>query len=129
MPRPPKRTYQRGMRAEKLAAFWLRLKGYKILENRYKTKVGEIDLIASKNNLIAFVEVKARPSISEALESISPQMRERIIRASEHYLSQNNITASDFRFDVVAVTPFKILKIWQKPFFIRHLDNAWVTSA
>lgn len=123
------KTYQRGMRAEKLAALWLRLKGYKILEQRYKTAVGEIDLIVSKNNLIAFVEVKTRPTINESLESITPKMKSRITRTAQHYLSQNNHATLNLRFDVVAVTPFKIKRILYKPFFIHHLDNAWASSA
>lgn len=65
------KTYQRGLHAETVAVWFLRLKGYKILVRRYKTKVGEIDIIARRGNKIIFTEVKARPSIDIALESIT----------------------------------------------------------
>ena len=115
-----KQTYGRGVRAEMFTALWLQLKGYKILKRRYKTPVGEIDLIISKENLIAFVEVKARASMPLALESLTPAMRGRIERAASYYISRHKVENYDLRFDLVTVTP---------PFFIHHLDNAWLQSA
>ena len=120
MQQQKKQTYDRGLKAESMAALWLRLKGYKILARRYKTKVGEIDLIARKANIICFVEVKARATKEQALESITPAMRQRIERAALYYVSHNNVTNCDLRFDLVTVTP---------PFLIHHLDNAWQQAA
>jgi len=117
-------TYDKGVEAEKSAANWLRLKGYKILETRYKTKFGEIDLIISKNNLIAFVEVKARADKGTALESITPKMQKRITQAAMYYISQNDVQDYDLRFDVVTVSP-SFLGMST----IEHLDNAWEASA
>jgi putative endonuclease len=117
-------TYDKGIEAEKAAANWLRLKGYKILENRYKTKFGEIDLIVSKNNVIAFVEVKARVDKATALESITPKMQRRITQTAMYYISQNNVGDCDFRFDVITVFP-TFLGMSR----IEHLDNAWEASA
>ncbi len=111
-----KKTYTRGIRAEKLAALWLQIKGYKILERRYKTPVGEIDLIVRRGNMIAFIEVKARNTQTQALESLTPRMRGRIERAASHYISHHDCQGADMRFDLVTVTP---------PFLIQHLDNAW----
>ena len=113
-------TYDKGVIAEKLAAGWLKLKGYEILETRYKTKYGEIDLVLQKNNLIAFVEVKARSSIEIGLESITPKMQERITHAAQYYISQNNVAQNDLRFDVLVVLPRKM----GVPQF-HHLENAW----
>lgn len=111
------KTYDRGVWAEKYAAGYLVAKGYKILAERYKTKYGEIDLIIRKGNVIAFVEVKSRRSINEALESITPKMRIRIGNAAQYYLSQNEEAVHcDLRFDVIAIKP---------PLFLAHLDNAW----
>lgn len=119
MPSSSKKSYDRGLRAENVAALWLQLKGYKILERRYKTPVGEIDLIIKKGNLVSFVEVKARATKTGALESLTPAMRQRIERAALHYISQHGGNC-DMRFDLVTVVP---------PFFIHHLDNAWQQAA
>ncbi len=118
------KTYDQGVKAERAAANWLRLKGYKILEERYKTQYGEIDLIISKGNMIAFVEVKARKTKAEALESVTPKMQGRITNAALHYISQNNLTTFDFRFDVVSVMPSVLGMVT-----IQHLDNAWQAQA
>lgn len=119
-----KKAYNRGIFAERFAALWLQLKGYKILERRYKTAVGEIDLIARKKNTIAFIEVKVRRTKLQALESVTPHMRKRIERAALYYISQNDCAAYDLRLDVIAVSvsPFG-------GYFIHHLDNAWQRSA
>jgi putative endonuclease len=114
------KTYDLGLRAESYAALWLRLKGYKILAQRYKTHGGEIDIIARKGNSICFIEVKARPDKPTAMECITPKMRARIEKAAMHYISHNNVEGCELRFDVIAIYP---------PFFIHHLDNAWQQAA
>jgi len=110
------KTYDRGVWAENIAKFYLIFKGYRILENRYKSPVGEIDLIVRKNKMLIFVEVKSRQTERQALESITPKMRQRIQRAALHYTAQKNLNDTQMRFDVVSVIP---------PFGIHHLDNAW----
>ncbi|MFP3339830.1 YraN family protein, partial [Micrococcus sp. SIMBA_131] len=60
------KAYRLGHRGEWLAAIALRLKGYRILARRYRTKLGEIDLIARRGDLVAIVEVKARPTVEAA---------------------------------------------------------------
>ena len=75
-------AYRRGLRQEAMAAWWLRLKGYRILEHRYKTPHGEIDLIAKKGLLIAFVEIKARPDADAAAYAITPHQQARIRQAA-----------------------------------------------
>ena len=104
---------------------WLRLKGYKIIELRHKTLVGEIDIIARKRNMIVFVEVKARPTMAQAMESITPRMKQRIEMAAVHYMSKNFPKDFDMRFDVVAVLPARFQDISRGRLFIHHLDNAW----
>src|SRR3546814_20155523 len=54
-----------GRRGERLAAWWLRLKGWRILDTRVRTPAGEVDLVAKRGNLVAFVEVKMRKSAAE----------------------------------------------------------------
>lgn len=110
-------SYARGVRAEDIAAEFLAQKKYKILERRYKTRFGEIDLIAQKKNLVCFVEVKARNSEEDALFSVTPRSRKRIENAALLYLSEHpEFTSSDMRFDVIAIS---------KDFRVLHLDNAW----
>ena len=75
-----------GRRAEILSAWLLRLKGYRILARRFKTPVGEIDLIAKRASTIAFIEVKARPTAAAAMESVSARQRRRITRAALVFL-------------------------------------------
>ncbi len=82
-----RRAYRAGRGAERLAAWWLRFKGYRIVATGYKTPVGEIDLIARRGRVLAFVEVKARPTMREAADAISPRQQERIARASAWFLS------------------------------------------
>lgn len=123
------KTYQRGLHAETVAVWFLRLKGYKILVRRYKTKVGEIDIIARRGNKIIFTEVKARPSIDIALESITPSMRRRIEKTALTYMAQNDINNCDVQFDVIAVLPFNWHNLAKGRLFIHHLDKAWMTGA
>jgi putative endonuclease len=91
-----------GLSSESRAAWLLRFKGYRILARRAKHPVGEIDLIAKRGNLIAFVEVKARRSIGEAIHSITHNQRRRIERAAEAFVAhRTGLAGCDWRFDVV----------------------------
>lgn len=107
----------RGRRGERLAALWLTLKGYRILERRVRTPVGEIDLVASKGRLIAFVEVKVRRTTADAALAVTPVAQARIARAAEVWLSRNAwASGSALRFDLFAITPGR----WP-----RHVRDAW----
>jgi len=77
-----------GRRAEFLAASYLRLKGYRILERRFKTKQGEVDLIAAKDDILVMVEVKARNDLQTAREAITYQSQQRIQRAAEIFIGR-----------------------------------------
>ncbi len=110
-------TYGNGLRAELCAEIVLRLKGYRILARRYKTPVGEIDIVARRGRMIAFVEVKFRRSLPEALESLTPSMKGRITNAARHFIAAYPAYGDyDMRFDLFALTGL---------FSFRHLDNAW----
>ncbi|MEM6780384.1 MAG: YraN family protein [Pseudomonadota bacterium] len=110
-------TYQKGLWAEALAEIFLRLKAYRILEKRYKTPVGEIDILATRKNTLIAIEVKARKSREDALYAINTKTQNRIVRALEYYVSHNPKWADkNFRFDIITI---------KLPFFIAHVDNAW----
>ena len=100
---------RRGRRAETLAAWYLRLKGYRILARRYRTPVGEIDLVARRGRLVAFVEVKQRPTASEAAEAVTEKGRRRIARAAAAWLAAHPAAAVlDLRFDALICVPGRL---------------------
>ena len=113
-------AYLRGNRAEAICALWLRLRGYRVLARRFRSPVGEVDLIVRRGDALAFVEVKSRSTLDRALQSVTPRQRRRVVRAAEAYLAVNpSLAALDLRFDLMAVAP------WRRP---RHLRAAWTAD-
>lgn len=103
-----RKSYRRGHRGEWLAALALTAKGYRILARRYRTKLGEIDLIARRGDLVLMVEVKARRSLVEAMEAIGRESERRIEGAADIWLSrQPDYGRLSVRFDMVAVLPWR----------------------
>jgi len=112
-----RRADRRGLWAERWAALWLGLKGYRILARRWRVRSGEIDLIARKGRTIVFVEVKARHKLSAAAESVTARQRHRVMQAARAFLARHpGLTALDRRFDVMLVTR------WRPP---AHIPDAW----
>jgi putative endonuclease len=99
---------KKGEKAEKIAENYLISKGYKILERNYRTKFGEIDIIAQKKKLLVFVEVKSefgKPKFF-AEEKVDFKKQEKISRVAEHFLLKNSKNLSkieEIRFDVIVV--------------------------
>ncbi|MDC0348977.1 YraN family protein [Alphaproteobacteria bacterium] len=81
-------SYKKGLWAERLAIFSLRLKGHRVLEKRYKTPGGEIDLITETFGHIIFTEVKARPTLSEAAYALTLKQQQRLHNAALYYLQK-----------------------------------------
>ncbi|MBS9721734.1 YraN family protein [Tianweitania sp. BSSL-BM11] len=101
------KAYRRGHTSEAFAAFALMVKGYRIVARRYRTKSGEIDIIARRGTLVAIVEVKARPNLSQAMDAISPSAQGRIEAAADLWLArQRDYARLNLRFDMVAVLPW-----------------------
>lgn len=98
----PRRRF--GNEAEHLAATFLKKKGYRIVAAQYRTRFGEIDLIAEHGNEIVFVEVKARRSndFGYPEESVTPAKLEKIFLAAETYLRETR-SEKTFRVDVIAI--------------------------
>ena len=97
-----------GRVSESLAALWLRLKGYRILERRLKTRLGEIDLVAvAPFGPVCFIEVKARgQGRAAAAESVTVTQQTRIARAAFLYLaSRPGLSRRGARFDIMAIAP------------------------
>lgn len=100
------RAERHGHRAELIAALLLRLKGWRICARRFKTKSGEVDIIARKRDLVIMVEVKARPSLLEAMEAVNVATQRRIESAGDIWLSrQPDFGRLSVRYDLIAVLP------------------------
>jgi putative endonuclease len=99
-------AFQTGLSAESRAAAWLIAKGYRILARRFRTPHGEIDIVARRRNLIAFVEVKARASLDEAAYAVTPRQQQRIVNAAEGWLMAHPEHADfELRFDAMLIAP------------------------
>jgi len=100
-----------------VAAAALMLKGFRIVARRYRTKLGEIDLIARRGDLVLIVEVKARKTLTGAMEAIAHQSERRIEGAADLWLArQPDYARLSVRFDMVAVLP------WRWPV---HVENVF----
>ena len=92
-----------------MAAALFRLKGYRIVARRYKTPVGEIDLVALKDKRLAFVEVKRRKTRDDAAWTLPTRQRRRIVRAAQYWLASHpDFAGHDMRFDVVLTAPWTL---------------------
>lgn len=109
--------YKKGKRAEWFCAFLLFFKGYRVLKMRYKTPVGEVDLIASRGKTLIFFEVKARDSYQKGVEAITERAKKRITHAGDYFLMKNpKYTNFSIQFDVMVVSGISL------PY---HIRNAW----
>lgn len=105
-----------GRRAELLAAVMLRLKGFSIIATRMRTPLGEIDIVARRRRLVAFVEVKARATRDAGVAAVTPQARRRIERAAGLFLARRaDLANCALRYDVIAVSGWRL----------HHLADAW----
>lgn len=116
-----KKSEKQGRRAETVAMWWLRAKGYRILGSRVRTPRGEIDIIAKKGSVIAFIEVKNRANIDAALAAVRPQQMRRIISAANYWLATANSCENlTCRFDIMLIKPYV---------YIKHVMSAFDESA
>ena len=114
-------AYLGGHRGEALAAWFLRAKLYRVVQRRYKTPVGEIDLIAERFGTTVFIEVKARSAVSREMEALEAVNRARIVRAAQYWLARHPAKAgTNLRFDVIFLAPGR----WP-----RHVINAFDASS
>jgi putative endonuclease len=102
-------AFNTGLSAESRAAALLMAKGYRILAKRFRTPHGEIDLVAKRRNLIAFVEVKARATLDEAAFAVTPRQQARIIDAAQAWLAAHPEYAEfELRFDAILIAPRRL---------------------
>ena len=99
-------AFRTGLSAESRAAAYLIAKGYRILAKRHRTRYGEIDLVARRRGLVAFIEVKARASLDEAAYAVTPRQQARIINAAQAFLIDHPEYAEfELRFDAMLIAP------------------------
>src|SRR5258708_18488358 len=110
VPRPERQiAFRTGISAESRAAAFLIAKGFRILARRWRSPVGEIDIIARRRSLLVFVEVKARERLDDAAWSVTDRQRLRIAAAAEAWLARNgDDRIRDIRFDAMLVAPGRI---------------------
>lgn len=115
-----RRRWLFGRRAEALCSLMLRLKGFRILARDLRTPLGEIDIVARRGRVLAFVEVKARDDAVEAGDVLGRRQRRRIERAAQALLqAQPDLAQCELRFDIMLARP------WRLPV---HLADAWRTG-
>ena len=111
-----RRAERGGRRAERLAAWWLRLKGWRILAIRARTPVGEVDLVARRGRTLAFIEVKARATEAEAALALDDWRLRRVARAAEALAPRFARAGDTIRIDALFMVPRR----WP-----RHMANVW----
>lgn len=112
-----RKVWARGRRAERWAAFYLRLKLYRIVARNLRMPSGEIDIVAKRGALLVFVEVKYRPDMGLARAAVTPRQWQRIEAAATQFVAKRPVLhRCRWRFDVVAMAPYH----WP-----RHVRNVW----
>jgi putative endonuclease len=102
-------AFRTGISAESRAAAYLMAKGYRILAKRFRTPHGEIDIVARRRNLVAFVEVKARATLDDAAFAVTPRQQQRIIDAAQAWLMAHPEHAEfELRFDAMLIAPRRL---------------------
>lgn len=115
--RRARRSGLSGRRAEWLAILWLSMKGYRLLERRFGGKGGEIDIVMRRGRTVAFVEVKARSRLDDALAAVTPEKQRLVARRVRQWLARNPWAMDrDLRADAVFLAP------WHWP---RHVPGAF----
>lgn len=112
-----RRAERGGRRAEALAALWLRLKGWRIVAQRVRTPVGEVDLIARRGRTVAFIEVKGRATVAEVDISLDDYRLRRVAAAAEVLAHRYAGKGEDVRIDAIFIVPRRLP---------RHLANVWL---
>ncbi len=110
------RAERDGRRAETIAAWWLRLKGWRILGQRVRTPVGEVDLVARRGRTLAFIEVKARAGEAAAAMALDEFRLRRVARAAEALVTRYGRPDDTIRIDAMFILPGRLP---------RHLVNVW----
>jgi len=115
-----KNNKEKGALGENMAVNYLKSKGYKIIDRNYRTSIGEIDIIAIKDNILAFIEVKSRTNLNYGYpyEAVNWKKQEKIIKSSYIYMKHKNLYEYQIRYDIIEV-------YLQKEPKINYIENAF----
>jgi putative endonuclease len=110
-----------GLTGERVAERWLREHGWRLLGRRYRSGRRDIDLIAERDGLVAFVEVKARSGVrfGDPVEAVNWKKRNDLIRSATTWIERNGRPGEQYRFDVIGVL------IAERRVRVRHVENAF----
>ena len=110
---------EKGRLGEDIASKYIISKGGKIIEQNYRTKVGEVDLIVRINGELVFVEVKSRSNVNYGYpsEAVNDKKKRKIINVAKYYILDNELTDVSIRFDVI--------EIYLRTKKINHIENAF----
>ena len=117
-----KRNMQFGLQGERVAERWLMSRGWKVLQRRYRSGHRDIDLIAQRDALVAFVEVKARmgTDFGDPVEAVDWRKRNQLVRSAFTWIDRHGRAGEVYRFDVIGVL------VSGDRVRIRHVENAFV---
>ena len=120
-----KQTDRFGLEGERLAERWLRAHGWRVLQRRYRSGHRDIDLIAERNGLVAFVEVKARSGVrfGDPVEAVNWKKRNELVRSATTWIDRHGRPGEVYRFDVIGVL------VGGGRVRIRHVENAFLLSS
>lgn len=108
---------ERGRTAETIACWLLRLRGWHILARRARVRGGEVDIVARRRKIVAFIEVKARATADSAAMAIDPWRMRRVAIAAERLAPRYMREGDDVRIDAILIVPFRwpvhLVNIWQ----------------
>ena len=107
---------KRGRRGETMAAWWLRVHGWRVLAMRVKTRVGEVDLIARRGKILAFIEVKTRTKQADLAYAVDEYRLRRVAAAAQALLPRYARPDDGVRIDVILIAP------WSRP---QHVEDVW----
>lgn len=110
-----------GLRGERIAERWLERKGWRVIQRRFRDGHRDVDLIAKRAAVIAFVEVKARSGqeFGTPIEAVDWRKRRELVRSARMWISRHGQPGESYRFDVIGVV------LAQERVFVRHVENAF----
>ncbi|HEX6316342.1 MAG TPA: YraN family protein [Gemmatimonadaceae bacterium] len=117
-----RQTVQFGLQGERVAERWLRSRGWKVLQRRYRSGHRDIDLIAQRDELVAFVEVKARIGVNfgDPVEAVHWRKRQQLVRSAFTWIDRHGRPGDVYRFDVIGVL------VSGERVRVRHVENAFL---
>ena len=116
-----KATNDFGELGERVAARWLERQGYTVLARRWRSGHRDIDVIAERDGIVAFVEVKTRAALEfgDPVEAVHAQKQRSLVRSAREWMTRNDHAKPEYRFDVIGVL------LRDRTAWVRHIESAF----